>query len=280
LASLRGARRDRSHRNIRTKGIRKTADYFKGEAFSPKNEGSARCPVAAMSEKILFVDDEIAILDGYKRLLHGEFEIDTANGGTAALEKLETQTYAVVVVDMRMPEIDGAELLAKITLKYPAILRIMLTGNSDMQTAVRAVNEGNVFRFLTKPCDKELLSTTLKAALVHYRLTSLRQENLGTTAAPVRVEKKRGPGPVLVEVEEQVRKILAFKSVSIRPPSTGGAIYVGKTIWEGPDYVVQSVAGTVAIAHPKNLLDQVPEVGAVVRIAYNSGTATVSDADA
>ncbi len=233
-----------------------------------------------MSEKILFVDDEQAILDGYKRLLRGEFAIDTANGGTIAMEMLAKQAYAVVIVDMRMPEIDGAQLLAKIAVKHPGVMRVMLTGNSDMQTAVRAVNEGAVFRFLTKPCDKELLRTTLQAALAQYRLSGLQQEDLGTTApARPRLDKKKPGDPALVEIEEQVRKILAFKSVSIRPPSIAGAIYVGKTIWNGPTYIVQSVAGTVAIAHPKNLLDHVPDIGNNVKIEYNSGVATVSNLD-
>src|ERR1043166_7557634 len=187
-----------------------------------------------MSEKILFVDDEPAILDGYRRLLRGEYEFDTAAGGGLALEMLEKQSYAVVIADMRMPEMDGAQLLAKIALKYPSTMRIMLTGNSDMQTAVRAVNEGAVFRFLTKPCDKELLRTTIQAALVQYRLSGLKEESLGT-AAPAKTPKKRTSDPVLVEIEEQVRKILSVKSVSIRQPSVGGAIYVGRTIWEGPD---------------------------------------------
>lgn len=231
-----------------------------------------------MSEKILFVDDEPAILDGYRRLLRGDYEIDTAAGGTIALEMLAKESYAVVVADMRMPEIDGAQLLAKIALKHPLIMRIMLTGNSDMQTAVRAVNEGAVFRFLTKPCDKELLRSTIHAALVQYRLSGLKQESLGTTAPP-KSPKKRPGDPALVEIEEQVRKILSVKSVSIRPPSVAGAIYVGKTIWDGPDYIVQSVAGTVAIAHPKNLLDQIPEIGFTVKIEYNSGTATVLTMD-
>ena len=232
-----------------------------------------------MSEKILFVDDEPAILDGYRRLLRGDFEIDTANGGTVALEMLEKEKYAVIIADMRMPEIDGAQLLAKIAAKYPGVMRIMLTGNSDMQTAVRAVNEGAVFHFLTKPCDKENLRNTINAALVQYRLSGLKQEDLGT-AAPTRprTDKKKGD-PALVEIEEQVRKILAFKSVSIRPPSTAGAIYVGRTIWDGPNYIVQSVAGTVAIAHPKNLLAQVPEIGDNIKIEYNSGSATVVSLD-
>ncbi len=231
-----------------------------------------------MSEKILFVDDEQAILDGYKRLLRGEFEIDTANGGAAALQMLASQAYAVVVADMRMPEVDGAQLLARIALKHPSVMRIMLTGNSDMQTAVRAVNEGAVFRFLTKPCDKELLRSTIHAALVQFRLSGLKQEELGSAApAKPRWDKRKAGDPAIVEIEEQVRKILACKSVSIRPPSTTGAIYVGKTIWDGPTYIVQSVAGTVAIAHPKNLLDHVPNLGNNVKIEYNFGFATVSN---
>jgi DNA-binding NtrC family response regulator len=229
-----------------------------------------------MSEKILFVDDEPAILDGYRRLLRGEYEIDTASGGTLALEMLTKHSYAVVIADMRMPEMDGAQLLSKIAAEYPGIMRIMLTGNSDMQTAVRAVNEGAVFRFLTKPCEKELLRATIQAALAQYRLSGLQRENLGTTAPP-KAARKKVSDPALVEIEEKVRKILAVKSVSIRPPSTAGAIYVGKTIWDGPDYIVQSVAGTVAIAHPKNLLDQIPEIGDNVKIEYNAGNASVTN---
>jgi len=248
------------------KGISPAADVLPEQPLSAN----------AMPEKILFVDDETAILDGYKRLLRGEFDIDTAAGGAAGLELLARNRYAVVVADMRMPEIDGAQLLAKIASQYPGVVRIMLTGNSDMETAVRAVNEGNVFRFLTKPCEKELLRSTLNAALGQYRLSGLQQESLGTAATSrPRTDRKKDAG--LVEVEEQVQKILAFKSVTIRPPSIGGAIYVGKTIWDGPDYVVQSVAGTVAIAHPKNLLDNIPQVGNVVKIEYNSGIARVSE---
>jgi len=124
-----------------------------------------------MPEKILLVDDEPAVLQGYQRLLHGDFDTDTATGGTAALLALEKNgPYAVVVSDMRMPQMDGVELLAKIKSLAPDTVRIMLTGNADLQSAAKAVNEGNIFRFLTKPCDKELMVTTLTAALMKYRL--------------------------------------------------------------------------------------------------------------
>jgi len=135
-----------------------------------------------MTEKILLVDDEPAVLQGYQRLLRGEFNVDTAVGGTGALIALEKNgPYAVVVSDMRMPQMDGVELLRKIKTLSPDTVRIMLTGNSDIQTAVKAVNEGNIFRFLTKPCEKELLATTLTAALLQYRLVSAEKQLLEQT---------------------------------------------------------------------------------------------------
>src|SRR5580693_9859098 len=117
-----------------------------------------------MPEKILMVDDEDAVLVGYQRMFRNEFQIETAPGGAAALSALEaTGPYAVVVSDMRMPEMDGVHLLTKIKQLAPDTIRIMLTGNADIQTAVSAVNEGSIFRFLTKPCEKETLGKALSA---------------------------------------------------------------------------------------------------------------------
>src|SRR5271154_7508914 len=117
-----------------------------------------------MPEKILMVDDEDAVLVGYQRMFRNEFQIETAPGGAAALTALEaTGPYAVVVSDMRMPEMDGAKLLTKIKLLAPETTRIMLTGNADIHSAVSAVNEGSIFRFLTKPCSRETLAKALTA---------------------------------------------------------------------------------------------------------------------
>jgi len=228
-----------------------------------------------MSEKILFVDDEFAILQSYKRLLHQEFRIDTAGSGTEALALLANQgPYAVVVVDMRMPEMDGAQLLSKITVRFPDVLRIMLTGNQDMETAKRAVNEGNVFRLLTKPCTKESLSAALNAALVHYRLKVFKQA--GQSPADSDASHAQPDNAGLMEAMARGREILKTNA-SVRLPSTKGGVYVGKAIWEGPNHLLQAISSTVAVAHPKSLLDIVPKVGDIVKIEYSHGTATVEE---
>src|SRR5271165_7207816 len=115
-----------------------------------------------MAEKMLLVDDDSNILDGYRRSLSREFLMETALGGQQALKLVaENGPFAVVVSDMRMPEMDGIQLLSKIKAQSPDTIRIMLTGNADMDTAIDAINEGAIFRFLNKPCSKEAMAKTL-----------------------------------------------------------------------------------------------------------------------
>jgi len=135
-----------------------------------------------MAEKILLVDDDSSILDGYRRSLSREFPMETALGGPEAL-KLATDSgpYAVVVSDMRMPGMDGIQLLSKIKALSPDTIRVMLTGNAEIETAITAINEGSIFRFLTKPCSKEVMAKTLTAALVQYRLVTAEKQLLEQT---------------------------------------------------------------------------------------------------
>lgn len=135
-----------------------------------------------MREKILFVDDEPAILHGYQRLLRNEFDTEIAVGARGALVALESSgPYAIVVSDMRMPEMDGVQFLAKVKSMSPDTVRIMLTGNADLETAMSAVNEGNIFRFLTKPCSKEAMGRTLTAGLMQFRLVTAEKDLLEKT---------------------------------------------------------------------------------------------------
>ena len=133
-------------------------------------------------KKILCVDDEQNVLDGFLRQLRKDFQITTSTGGEDALRIVTEQgPFAVIVSDMRMPGMDGIRFLARACEIAPDSVRIMLTGAGDLQTAVNAVNEGRIFRFLTKPCPAETLAMSLQAGLEQYRLVTAERELLEKT---------------------------------------------------------------------------------------------------
>ncbi len=132
--------------------------------------------------KVLFVDDEPNILQGLQRQLRKQFQLETAEGALAGLRAMATTgPYDVVVTDMRMPSMNGIEFLRRVQQESPDTVRLMLTGNSDQQTAVSAVNDGCVFRFLTKPCSTESLTAAVSAALQHHALVTAERELLSKT---------------------------------------------------------------------------------------------------
>ncbi len=115
--------------------------------------------------RILFVDDEPRVLDGLRRSLRGmrdEWEMAFVSSGPEALEAIERRPFDVVVSDMRMPGMDGAELLDHVKERTPKALRIILSGQSDPAAVLRSM--GSTHRYLAKPCDAELLKTTLRRA--------------------------------------------------------------------------------------------------------------------
>lgn len=142
-----------------------------------------------MEAKILFIDDEANILDTFRRNLSRRFNIETALGPEKALEAIaKGGPYCVAVSDLSMPGMDGIKLLGKIKELSPNTTRVMLTGHADLDAAMAAVNEGHVFRFLTKPCDTETLIRTLEAAREQYRLVTAEKELLrGTLRGSVKV---------------------------------------------------------------------------------------------
>jgi len=135
-----------------------------------------------MKQKILFVDDDPNLLAALKRGLRKQFEFDVALGPEQGLSALdEDGPFAVVVADMRMPGMNGVQFLAEVKTRSPDTVRMMLTGNADLQTAITAVNEGNIFRFLTKPSSQEVLAAALNAGLQQYRLVTAEKELLEKT---------------------------------------------------------------------------------------------------
>lgn len=135
-----------------------------------------------LDDRILFVDDDENVLDTYQRLLHDKLHIETALGGEVALKLLDaTEPFAVIVSDLRMPKMDGIQFLSRVKDKFPDTVRMMLTGNAELETAIHAVNEGNIFRLLTKPCPPEMMIESLIAGIDQYRLTTGEKELLEKT---------------------------------------------------------------------------------------------------
>lgn len=122
--------------------------------------------------RILFVDDDIAVILSLKRSMRDEFHVDVALGAEQALQILEqTGPVAAIVSDMKMPDIDGANFLAEAKKRAPTTTRIMLTGDMSAETSIEAINTGQVFRFLQKPYPLPSLRRVLRDAVdEHMRL--------------------------------------------------------------------------------------------------------------
>ena len=120
---------------------------------------------------VLLVDDERQVLDGLSIHLRRRCTVLTATSGAQGLATLAANpATAVIVSDMRMPGMDGAAFLAAARTAAPTAVRILLTGHADMNSAIAAVNEGQIFRFLTKPCSPKVLQETIEAAATQNRL--------------------------------------------------------------------------------------------------------------
>jgi response regulator RpfG family c-di-GMP phosphodiesterase len=124
-----------------------------------------------MSERVLFVDDEPSVLEAFRRVLRKHVDLQTATGGNDALRVLRDEgPFGLVVSDMRMPAMNGAQFFAKVREQQPDTVRMILSGQSDLQAAIAAVNEGHIYRFLSKPCPPEQLLAAVEEGLKQHRL--------------------------------------------------------------------------------------------------------------
>jgi len=196
------------------------------------------------------VDDESNILTAIKRQLRRDFkEIDTAISGEQGLNLIkERGPYAVVISDMRMPEMDGVKFLSRVKDMSPETVRMMLTGNADQETAIMAVNEGRIFRFLNKPCPKEMLKAAIDAALEQYRLITAERELLNQTL--------NGSIKVMAEILSQVNPVAFSRAMQIRRYVSGIA-----TELKLPSRWQFSIAGFLSqigcVTVPNNILEKV-----------------------
>lgn len=129
-----------------------------------------------MQCKVLFVDDEPHVTEALKRSLSKQpYEVLSANSAEEALKILEREPVHVVVSDEKMPGMSGSEFLAIVCQKYPGTIRMILTGQASLEAAIRAINEGEIYRFFTKPCNGADLAITIRQAL---QLKDLMAESL------------------------------------------------------------------------------------------------------
>jgi response regulator RpfG family c-di-GMP phosphodiesterase len=165
--------------------------------------------VNGMSRKILLVDDDPGLLKGFKYQLGKRFEVETVAGGKEGLEAItEHGPFAVIVSDMQMPEMDGIQFFNLVRQVAPDSVRMMLTAAADQKTAMDAVNDGQIFRFLTKPCLPEYLAKSLETGIEQYRLITAERELLSKTLS--------GSVSVLTEVLSLVNPTAFGHAASVR----------------------------------------------------------------
>jgi response regulator RpfG family c-di-GMP phosphodiesterase len=132
--------------------------------------------------RVLCVDDEEKLLKAIRRSLHNRCEVHTAPGGREGLAVLEKEgPFEVVVSDMRMPGMDGAEFLRHCRRRAPDMVRLLLTGFADLDTVVTAVNEGYIYRFIAKPCTGQVLHDAIMDGYKQHRLLVCEKELLEQT---------------------------------------------------------------------------------------------------
>jgi len=168
-----------------------------------------------MNRKVLFVDDEPHVTDSLKRSLRKEpYEVLSANSASEALKMLAREPVDVVVSDEKMPGMQGSEFLAQVCNLYPETVRIILTGHGSMEAAIRAINEGEIYRFLTKPCNEVDLAITIRQALQLKDLKVISQRLLERNkkqSAILRELEKKHPGITKVERDSKGAIILGVE---------------------------------------------------------------------
>lgn len=176
---------------------------------------------------ILYVDDETAALKYFGQLFEDQFRIRTAASGEEAWEFIESrpEQVAVLVTDQRMAPVSGVELMDRVRTRYPNIVRILVTAFTQLDYAVKSVNEGGAFRYLTKPInDEEMVGTLLRACEFHEMMVDrdrLIQEKLSVLHRLVIMDRVRGLSTAVTALSGQLRSAWpAFLSYIEQAPLT------------------------------------------------------------
>lgn len=201
-----------------------------------------------MNNRILLVDDDNNILDAFQRNLRYKFELVTATNGIDGISMLNEQgPFAVIVSDYRMPNMDGIQFLSKARQIAPDTVRMMLTGQADLQVAIDAVNEGNLFRFLSKPCPTNAFVKALTAGVEQYKLVTAERELLEKTL--------KGSVKILIDILSILNPVAFSQSSRIRLLTRKLAVRLRiKHLWEIELASMLSLIGCISI--PWDILEK------------------------
>jgi DNA-binding NtrC family response regulator len=162
-----------------------------------------------MHPTVLIVDDEPLVLSVVKDILaKGPYDVFAARSASEALDLMTHQRIDVVISDERMPGMPGSEFLAIVKERYPETVRMILTGHASVEAAIKAINEGEIYRFLTKPCNSEQLHTAVKEALDHHSKGSFGERSYSLMASL----EKQAPGITRVKRDEDGAIIIDYEN--------------------------------------------------------------------
>lgn len=225
-----------------------------------------------MNNNVLFVDDEANVLQSIRRQLRKKFAVHTALSGADAIDmvKLGKEPFAVIVSDMRMPEMDGIQLLSKVKELSPDTVRMMLTGNADQETAIKAVNEGRIFRFLNKPCPPDILENSINDALEQFRLVTAEKELLEKTlngSIKVMCEILSQVNPAAFgrayRIKKYVNQLIADLNLPNKWEISIGAMLSQLGCVTLPNDLIEKVYADVPLSEEeREMYDKYPETGA------------------
>lgn len=164
-----------------------------------------------MPRTVLLVDDDQALTEGIKRRLHRErYRIICAASGDEALRILAETEVDALLSDEHMPGLSGVDLLTEVHRRWPAVVNLMLSGKASAGTIVRALNQGQIFRFLIKPCEAEEIAESLRQALAHKRVIERCREILPVSRRMhelLQAAERIQPG-ILRRAEAEMKKVV------------------------------------------------------------------------
>ncbi len=144
----------------------------------------------SVKQSVLYVDDESQNLTSFRAAFRRQFKVYTAQSGQEGLEILKHNEIAVIITDQRMPEMTGVQFLEKVIPDFPDTVRMILTGFSDVEAIIRAINTGRVFRYVTKPWDENELRMTIDNACHFYDLQQRNKKLLNELQQKITEQEK------------------------------------------------------------------------------------------